>query len=125
MTGNKYKYGSPVAVASIAVFIITIVTLIIVSTPSDTVAAKKLMVFVRGTDNSVYYREWDGNVWSDWQGLGGNITSRITATSSATDITIFGSGTDNGLWTQDWNGSAWSGWQRIGGNVTSDITSAS
>ena len=38
-------------------------------------------MFVKGTDNTLYKRTWNGSRWEDWQSLGGNIDSEPAAVS--------------------------------------------
>ena len=38
-------------------------------------------VFVKGTDNALYHKYWNGSQWSKWQNLGGTFTSGPAAVS--------------------------------------------
>lgn len=71
---------------------------------------QRLDVFVRGTDNAVWHR-WstDGGVrWSDWESLGGVITSSPASISRAPNLVeVFARGTDNKLYHIWWDGVAW------------------
>ena len=44
-------------------------------------AANRLDVFVRGTDNALWHKWWNGSSWNGWESLGGVITSAPTAAS--------------------------------------------
>ena len=35
----------------------------------------KIDVFIRGTDNALWYTFWNNIVWSKWESLGGNLTA--------------------------------------------------
>ncbi len=71
---------------------------------------RRLDVFVRGTDNAVW-RKWsdDGGVrWSNWESLGGTITSSPASISRAPNlIEVFVRGTDSKLYHIWWDGTAW------------------
>lgn len=67
-------------------------------------SANRLDVFVRGTDNAVYHKWWDG-IWHDWENLGGVFTSDPAAVSWGPNrIDIFIRGTDNALYHKWWIG---------------------
>ncbi|MEH2385895.1 MAG: hypothetical protein V7K14_08975, partial [Nostoc sp.] len=69
-------------------------------------ASGRLDVFVRGTDNALWHKWFDGG-WSGWESLGGILTSSPTAVSwSYGRIDVFARGTDNALWHQ-WFDGAW------------------
>ncbi len=85
-----------------------------------------LDVFVRGGDNALWQRSWNGSSWSGWQSLGGHVTSDAAVVSRGTNgLDVFVRGGDNALWQRSWNGSSWSGWQSLGGHVTSNPTAVS
>ncbi len=71
---------------------------------------RRLDVFVRGTDNAVW-RKWsdDGGVrWSNWESLGGTVTSSPASISRAPNlIEVFVRGTDSKLYHIWWDGTAW------------------
>ncbi len=93
-------------------------------TPVQLLGPTTMKVFVRGTDNGVWYQNWDG-ISGTWQSLGGVVDSDISATSSGSNTTIFVRGADNALWTQNWNGAIWSGWQPLGGVIAGEPESVS
>ncbi len=85
-------------------------------------AANRLDCFVRGTDNAMYHKWWNGSNWSGWENLGGILASAPTAVSWGENrIDTFVRGTDNAMWHKWWNGSTWSGWENLGGVLTSGI----
>ena len=83
----------------------------------------RLDVFVRGTDNAMWHKWWDGSAWRGWESLGGTQTSGPGAVSWGPNrIDCFVRGTDNALWHKWWDGSRWRGWDSLGGVLTSDPT---
>jgi hypothetical protein len=84
-------------------------------------------VFVRGTDNALWRRSWNGTSWSAWSSLGGTLTSDPSAVSQGPNhIDVFVRGTDNAIWHRAWNGSLWSTWDSsVGGTATSAPDAAS
>jgi Fibronectin type III domain/Repeat of unknown function (DUF346) len=79
----------------------------------------RLDAFVRGSDNALYHRSWNGSSWGNWESLGGIVTSDPAAVSSSPNrIDVFVRGTDLGLWHMSWNGSGWSNWDSLGGILT-------
>jgi hypothetical protein len=57
--------------------------------------------------------------WSDWEGLGGGITTAPAPVSwGPGHLDVFARGGDNALWHKWWTGSAWSGWESLGGGIT-------
>src|SRR5207253_887858 len=77
-------------------------------------------VFVRGTDNGLWYRTWNGTSWGGWVSLGGIITADPSAVSWGPNrIDVFVRGTDNALWHRSSDGTTWSGWENLGGILTS------
>ena len=80
----------------------------------------RLDVFVRGTDQSLYHKWWDGRSWSIWESLGGILTSAPGAVSWGPNrIDVFTRGTDQSLYHKWWDGSRWSDWESLGGTLTS------
>lgn len=70
----------------------------------------RLDVFVRGTDDAVW-RKWSANggaSWSNWESLGGVVTSSPASISRAPNlIEVFVRGTDSKLYHKWWDGTAW------------------
>ena len=83
-------------------------------------SANRLDCFVRGTDNAMWHKWWDGAAWRGWESLGGVLFSAPAAVSwGANRIDCFVRGTDNAMWHKWWDGAAWSGWESLGGILTS------
>jgi hypothetical protein len=80
--------------------------------------SNRIDVFVRGNDNALWQRSWNG-AWSpQWISLGGVLTSSPTVTSTAVNrLTVAARGGDGAVWTQSFNGSSWSGWSSAGGQI--------
>ena len=54
---------------------------------------------MRGTDNHMWHKWWNGAVWSGWEDLGGILTSEPAAVSWGPGrIDTFVRGTDNHMW---------------------------
>lgn len=78
-------------------------------------------LFIRGTDNALWWRHWTSTTgWSAWQSLGGIITSSPGAASSGSGrLTVAARGTDGALWrrfTTD-GGTIWAPWISRGGRL--------
>ena len=76
--------------------------------------------FVRGTDNRMYQRYWNGGGWSEFD-LGGTLASAPTCFPwlNESQIHCFAQGTDNRMYQRFWNGGAWSVWIDLGGTLAS------
>jgi len=58
--------------------------------------------------------------WSDWEDLGGILTSAPAVASwQANRLDVFGRGQNQALWHKWWDGSRWSNWEDLGGILTS------
>jgi hypothetical protein len=58
--------------------------------------------------------------WSGWEGLGGVLTSKPSATSWADDrIDVVARGTDSAVYHRWWDGATWNGWESLGGGCQS------
>jgi hypothetical protein len=99
---------------------------ILSSAPAATSSANgKLNVFVRGSDNALWYKTSTNGVWSDWQSLGGALSSAPAVASWGGDrLDVFVRGTDNALWHLYFDGS-WSAWESLGGVLSSSPSVAS
>jgi hypothetical protein len=83
-------------------------------------APNRLDAFVRGTDDQLYQKTWNGSTWSAFIPLGGVLTSDPTAVSWADGrIDVFVRGTDNQLWHKWFADGGWSAWEPLGGVLTS------
>jgi murein DD-endopeptidase MepM/ murein hydrolase activator NlpD len=77
-------------------------------------------VFVRGTDNALWHRWWDGGTWSGWESQGGVLASDPAVAARPGDrLDVFARGMEGGLWHKSWDGSRWSGWLREDGTPIS------
>jgi hypothetical protein len=86
----------------------------------DPSSQASIEVFVRGTDDQLYFKTWNGSTWSEFTPLGGVLTSDPTAVSWENGrIDVFVRGTDNGLWHKWFANGAWSEWEPLGGVLTS------
>lgn len=85
--------------------------------------ANHITCAMRGYDNAVWIKDWDGN-WHDFYSLGGVFTSGPSiASRAANNLDVVGRGQDNGLWFNHWDGAAWSGWVSVpntAGHIASD-----
>jgi hypothetical protein len=82
--------------------------------------ANSLGLFVRGSDNALWYKYWNGVTWSVSKSLGGALTSSPAATSPGNGlIDVFVRGTDGAIWqrTSTNGGGSWSGWTSLGGQI--------
>lgn len=88
--------------------------------------SNRLDVFVKGTDNALWHRWWDGSRWGGWESLGGILTSTPSAVSwGPYRLDVFVQGTDRALWQKSWNGNLWSQWHSLGGILTSQTAAVS
>jgi len=87
--------------------------------------ANNVYLFVRGTDNSLWWKNWtDVAGWSAWTSLGGVLTSDPAAVSAPVYetnlmIDVFVRGADGALWSINTTdaGSSWNAWRYIGGQL--------
>lgn len=77
------------------------------------------MVFVRGSDNALWYRSFDGTSWGGWKSLGGVLSDDPDGATLSGNAYVFVRGTDNKLWYQKFDGTSWSGWTTLGGVLNS------
>jgi Subtilase family/Repeat of unknown function (DUF346) len=81
-------------------------------------SANRLDTFVRGTNNRMYHKWWNGSRWSHWENLGGVIVAAPAAVSWGRNrIDTFAPGTNNHMYHKWWNGSRWRGWEDLGGVI--------
>ena len=93
--------------------------------------ANRLDVFVRGSDNKMWHKAWNGSQWSAWQDRGGYLHSAPAAVSWGLNrIDCFVRGKDGSgkyvLYHKWLDGSTWSGWDgspgRPAGAAAEDAT---
>ena len=76
----------------------------------------RLDVFVRGPNNQMMDKWWDGTQWNWWEDLGGEISDAPAAVSRGPNrIDCFARGMDNQLWHKWWDGTQWQDWELLGG----------
>ncbi len=93
-------------------------------TPDDPAAvtdSSGVSVLVRGNDNSLYRRRFDGQ-WQGWQNLGGGTLSAPAAVGVGSAIDVFVRGLDSRPYVQQISGSGQSGWSPLGGVVSSPMS---
>jgi endonuclease/exonuclease/phosphatase family metal-dependent hydrolase len=86
----------------------------------------RLEVFIRGENNELVQRSWNGTSWSGWKNLGGDISAAPAAISSRpgrVDVFVRGAGGD--LVRRFFENGRWSGWDNLGGDLTSAPTAVS
>ncbi|WP_396265716.1 hypothetical protein [Halobacillus shinanisalinarum] len=84
-------------------------------TSSRFLGPNRIDVFARGTDDSLYHKWWNGNQWSDWESLGGTLTSAPAVSSRRSNqLDVFVRGTNQRLYKKTWNGSQWEEWEDLG-----------
>jgi uncharacterized protein YvpB len=89
-------------------------------------APGRLDTFIRGADNGLWQKHWDGAGWSGWQSLGGLLSADPAAVTSAGGrIDIFIRGADFALWHRVFDGTTWGGWQLLGDRLVSGVAVAS
>jgi len=79
---------------------------------------------VRGADDSVWYRSFDGSSWSGWIGVGGQTYDTPAAAVLNGKLHIIVNGTDGGLWwgVVDLSDNSFSGWHGMSGQGTPTLT---
>jgi hypothetical protein len=78
----------------------------------------KQAVFVRGMDDAIYWKMWDGSKWSEFESLEGGVkmSSDPSALSRRSgEIMLFARGTDNKLWVREYRNGQWGAWLPWGG----------
>jgi hypothetical protein len=76
-------------------------------------------VWVRGTDNALWHKWWDGS-WHGWESLGGKLASGPGAVEWGQGrIDVVARAENNSVLHWWWNGSTWQS-ENIGGNITWD-----
>ncbi len=89
-------------------------------------AANRLDSFVKGQNNHMWHKWWNGNAWSGWEDLGGVIDGTPAAVSWGPNrIDCFARGMNNHMWHKWWDGLAWSGWEDLSGTLTAGPAVAS
>ncbi len=82
-----------------------------------------LQTFVRGSDNHVYERGWNGSSWVGYYPLGGTTYYAPAAASlQPGNMNVFAVGTDNQVYISSWTANGWTRWQPLGGKTYSAPT---
>ena len=92
--------------------------------PAAVADTSGVSVLVRGNDNSLYRRRFDGQ-WQSWQNLGGGTISAPAAVGVGSAIDVFVRGLDSRPYVQQISGGGQSGWSPLGGVVSSPMSAAS
>src|SRR5688572_30176461 len=82
----------------------------------------RLDVFARSTGNTLIHKFFLNGKWSEWEDLGGGLTSAPGAASRGPGrIDVVVKGTDNALWHKFWEikKNAWSPWEKLDGQLKS------
>ncbi|WP_406516329.1 right-handed parallel beta-helix repeat-containing protein [Streptomyces sp. NBC_00873] len=79
-----------------------------------------ITVHVRGGDNQLWQRAFNGTSWTAWAGLGGPNAGTFAGAPALTMIngrtSVFVRGTDDQLWQRTWTTtSGWTNWTALGG----------
>jgi hypothetical protein len=87
-----------------------------------------LTVFVRGTNGSIYYRDYvQGRGWSPWTCIGGQTRAGdapAVCSWGAGRLDVFVEGMNGALYHKWYSGVTWSGWQSLGGQLTASPAAA-
>ena len=107
------KFGTPTPWTSLGGYVTA-------SPAASSSGASATDVFVRGSDNALWHRSWNGSGWSAWTSLGGNLLYDPSAVSQGPNHSdVFVIGTNHAIFHRAWNGSTWSAWDSVGGYATS------
>jgi subtilisin family serine protease len=90
-----------------------------VGNPSIVSDGTGVWAFIRGADNGLWTRRWDGTQWSGWLSLGTTIVSDPSAVWDGTHLWVFARGADNGLWYREWVAGTWMPWATRGTAIAS------
>ena len=67
----------------------------------------------------MFLHKWYSNGWSNWESLGGVLSSGPSSSSWGSGrLDVFVRGTDNAMW-HKWYQGGWSAWESLGGILTS------
>lgn len=81
----------------------------------------RLDVFAKRVTNGDVWHKWlDGTQWSNWESLGGPVSSAPAAISRGNNrLDVFARGMHNEAAHKWWNGNEWSHWENLGGPISS------
>ena len=81
--------------------------------------AGHLDMFIRGVDNALWHRSFDGS-WHDWERLGGQLAyDPVVVSWSPGRFDLFVRGTNNDL-QHKWFDGSWHDWESLGGLLTAE-----
>ncbi|RAQ67955.1 carbohydrate-binding protein, partial [Aspergillus flavus] len=88
-------------------------------------ASNSIDLFVKGTDNALWQRWWDGTNRGVWESLGGVVTSDVKVASWGKDhLDVFVRGSKNDAWHISWHNGKWGQWGRLGDKTLFSAISA-
>lgn len=99
-----------------------------ISAPAAASSTKgRLDVFSkRSMNGDLWHKSWNGTQWSEWESLGGPVSSAPTAIArGSTRLDVFAKGMHNEAAHRSWDGSNWSSWANLGGPISSSPAAAS
>lgn len=90
--------------------------------PVVTWAENSLHAFAVAANDSVEYRAWDGQAWTDWVDLGGTVSTTYPTPAVAAwgpgRLDAFVPFAPNSVHHSGWGGGNWSGsWENLAGDV--------
>jgi hypothetical protein len=97
-----------------------------VCAPGSLYDLSNIALFVKGADNALWWKQYkDSTGWTEWQSLGGYltsdpaVTSKIPSYASERMMQVFVRGTDGALWTRTTydGGNSWTDWYSYGGQL--------
>lgn len=81
-------------------------------------------VAIRGADQAIWLRGWDGHAWTGWWSVGGQSVSQPAVASWGPGrLDVFAAAVDGALWHRWWEG-AWHPWEWLGGSLAAGSTPA-
>jgi hypothetical protein len=86
-----------------------------------------LAIVARGTDNSIWYRVYDGSNWTDWVNLVGSTTIEPAVAIYQNNLYIAAIDGSTHIWLSsvDLNTQVWSGWSMLPNTYAASVTFAS
>lgn len=75
-------------------------------------------VFGQGSDANLYYRYWNGSVWSGWTSIGSpyGCQSGPALDQVGTYLDVWCRASTGTMWLRSYNGSSWGNWYDLGNN---------
>ena len=84
---------------------------------SSAPAATTAGIFIKGSDNALWYGAKQQTGWQ-WESLGGTITSAPAAVRRTSGVTdVFARGGGGALWWRQYDGTKWLPWTSLGGSI--------